>query len=83
MLIWNNQGYGEIKQYMVDREIPRIGVDIYTPDFQMLARGFGCHTAIAESYSHLGDCLREAVSADRPTVIEVNQSDIANWLQAD
>ena len=42
ILLWNNQGYGEIKTYMADRDIPQIGVDIYTPDFQTIARGFGC-----------------------------------------
>ena len=42
VLLWNNQGYGEIKRYMQERGIPTIGVDIYTPDFLTLARGFGC-----------------------------------------
>ena len=79
VLIWNNQGYGEIKQYMVDREIPTIGVDIHTPDFQMLARGFGCYAAVADSYAQLAECLREAVAADRPTVIEIDQSAVASW----
>jgi len=79
VLIWNNQGYGEIKKYMVEREIPRIGVDIYTPDFQTLARGFGCHAVLVESYAQLGDCLREAIVADRPTVIEIVESDIRTW----
>ena len=43
ILLWNNRGYGEIKTYMRDRQIPEIGVDIYTPDFQTIARGFGAH----------------------------------------
>jgi acetolactate synthase-1/2/3 large subunit len=58
ILIWNNQGYGEIKQYMVDRDIPQIGVDIYTPDFQTIAKGFGCNALKAESIAHLKDALR-------------------------
>ncbi len=33
VLLWNNDGYGEIKTYMIDRQIKPIGVDIYTPDF--------------------------------------------------
>ena len=74
VLIWNNQGYGEIKQYMVDRAIPRIGVDIYTPDFQLLAKGFGCNAVIAENFDQLREYLGEADSADRPTIIEIDES---------
>ena len=62
ILLWNNQGYGEIKTYMADRDIPQIGVDIYTPDFQTIARGFGCRALRAESLAHLRDALREAVA---------------------
>ena len=79
VLVWNNQGYGEIKQYMVERDIPRIGVDIYTPDFQALARGFGCLTKVADGFAGLSDSLREAVTADRPTVIEIVESDFRSW----
>ncbi|HET9068421.1 MAG TPA: 5-guanidino-2-oxopentanoate decarboxylase, partial [Amaricoccus sp.] len=79
ILLWNNQGYGEIKQYMADRDIPQIGVDIYTPDFQTIARGFGCRALRAESYAGLRDALREAVAADRPTVIEIDDAAVRSW----
>ncbi|KFX69078.1 hypothetical protein TMS3_0116525 [Pseudomonas taeanensis MS-3] len=74
VLLWNNSGYGEIKRYMEDRDIPTIGVDIYTPDFLALAKGFGCHAARAESFVHLRELLLSAVQADRPTLIEVQES---------
>ncbi|HKJ51166.1 MAG TPA: 5-guanidino-2-oxopentanoate decarboxylase [Gammaproteobacteria bacterium] len=74
ILLWNNHGYGEIKQYMVERGIPTIGVDIYTPDFQAIARGFGCHAVTVDSFEELRSALREAVAADRPTVIEIDES---------
>lgn len=74
VLLWNNSGYGEIKRYMEDRDIPTIGVDIYTPDFLALAKGFGCHAARAESLVHLRELLLSAVQADRPTLIEVQES---------
>ena len=79
VLLWNNQGYGEIKKYMVERDIPRIGVDIHTPDFQTLARGFGCHAVRVENFAHLADSLRDANDADRPTIIEIIESEIDNW----
>jgi len=74
VLLWNNSGYGEIKRYMQDRGIPTIGVNIFTPDFLALARGFGCHAERATSFEHLGRLLQTAARADRPTVIEVLES---------
>ncbi|MDH4607170.1 5-guanidino-2-oxopentanoate decarboxylase [Pseudomonas sp. BN102] len=71
VLLWNNSGYGEIKRYMKNRDIPTIGVDIYTPDFQGLAKAFGCNAEKAESLEHLAELLKTAAKADRPTVIEV------------
>jgi len=71
ILLWNNHGYGEIKRYMQNRGIPTIGVDIYTPDFLAVARGFGCHAERASGFEHLHQLLRTAARADRPTVIEV------------
>ncbi len=79
VLLWNNRGYGEIKQYMRDRQIPEIGVDIYTPDFQAIARGFGCHAVKAEGWAHLTEALQAAVKADRPTVIEIDDAAVRGW----
>jgi acetolactate synthase-1/2/3 large subunit len=79
ILLWNNRGYGEIKQYMAARGIPQIGVDIYTPDFLAIARGFGCQAVRAESISHLQEQLRQAQQAAGPTLIEIDESAALNW----
>jgi acetolactate synthase-1/2/3 large subunit len=79
ILVWNNRGYGEIKKYMVERGIPPIGVDIYTPDFLTIARGFGCRAVRAESLAHLQEQLREAHRAAGPTLIEVEESAALQW----
>ena len=79
ILVWNNKGYGEIKRYMVERGIPQIGVDIYTPDFQTIARGFGCRTVVAESLDHLASALKEATTASGPTLIEVDEATALGW----
>jgi len=47
--------------------------------FQAIARGFGCNAMMAESLAHLKDSLREAVEADRPTVIEIEDAAAQNW----
>ena len=79
ILLWNNRGYGEIKRYMLDRDIPTIGVDIYTPDFQTIARGFGCNAVKIESAAHLREELRKAHAAKRPTVIEIDDAAAQRW----
>ena len=59
MIVWNNASYGEIKAFMADRDIPQIGVDIFTPDFQTIAKGSGCRAdAGGELRAHLRDALR-------------------------
>jgi acetolactate synthase-1/2/3 large subunit len=75
-LIWNNTGYGEIKRFMADADIPQIGVDIYTPDFIGLGKAFGCHAVRATSLDQLESELVIAARQDRPTLIEVMQQDL-------
>ena len=79
ILVWNNRGYGEIKKYMIERGIPQIGVDIYTPDFLAIARGFGCQAVKAESLAHLQDQLRLAHRANGPTLIEIDETAALTW----
>ena len=71
ILLWNNRGYGEIKRYMVERQIPAIGVDIYTPDFIAIAGGYGCRALRVDDAGALRVALAEAASADGPTLIEI------------
>jgi acetolactate synthase-1/2/3 large subunit len=79
ILVWNNRGYGEIKKYMAERGIPQIGVDIYTPDFLAIARGFGCRAVRAESLPHLQEQLRQAHGASGPTLIEIDEAAALRW----
>ena len=79
IIIWNNYGYGEIKQYMIDRNIPQIGVDIYTPDFIKIAIGFGCHAYRVNSIDDLVQRLETAANAKGPTIIEIDDASIHKW----
>jgi acetolactate synthase I/II/III large subunit len=78
LLLWNNQGYGEIKTYMAGKGIPQIGVDIFTPDFVALAKGFGCAAERAGSLEHLREALEAASGRTVPTLIEIRED--APWL---
>ena len=75
VLLWNNNGYGEIKSYMVARQIHPIGVDIFTPDFQMLAKGFGCEAVKLKEPSALPALLRTAAARKTATIIEIDEDD--------
>lgn len=79
IIVWNNRGYGEIKKYMVERDIPHIGVDIHTPDFQTIARGFGCRTTAVEDLETLRSELVSANEADGPTLIEIDDAVARTW----
>ena len=73
IIVWNNHGYGEIKHYMRERSIPTIGVDIFTPDFITIAKGFGCKTATPGSYTELSEALKIAHDSDLPTLILIDE----------
>ena len=75
VLVWNNQGYGEIKAYMAERGIPEIGVDIYTPDLVAIARGYGCAAERAADPTHLRELLLATKGRDVPTLIEVREGE--------
>jgi acetolactate synthase-1/2/3 large subunit len=79
IIVWNNRGYGEIKKYMVERDIPCIGVDIHTPDFQTIARGFGCRATAVEDLETLRSELVSANEADGPTLIEIDDAVARTW----
>ncbi len=80
VLLWNNKGYGEIKSYMVSRQIHPIGVDIFTPDFQVLAKGFGCEAVQLKYPGDLPRLLREAAARKTATIIEIEENDyVANY----
>ena len=79
ILVWNNNGYGEIKKYMLERDIPPIGVDIYTPDFIAIARGFGCAAIKISSKAEFIEALQGAASALTPTLIDIPESLVLDW----
>jgi len=78
VLLWNNFGYGEIRKYMTMHDITHVGVDIHTPDFMALARGFGCAACRVENRQALITQLQQAALRHVPTVIEIQETD---WFE--
>ncbi|WP_230661529.1 5-guanidino-2-oxopentanoate decarboxylase [Psychrobacter sp. I-STPA10] len=80
VLLWNNQGYGEIRRYMQQRDLPLIGVNIKTPHFELLATGFGAGYRRITDEQQLLAALQQDVTGRQPMIYEINEADafIAN-----
>jgi 5-guanidino-2-oxopentanoate decarboxylase len=78
IIVWNNDALKEIVDQMDRRQIPRIGVEPKSPDFLRLAESLGCHASRPASADQLAQAVSAALSADRPTLIEVRQD--CPWL---
>ena len=79
VLLWNNQGYGEIKKYMLNRAIEPVGVDIYTPDFIGVAKALGCAAQAVGDEAQLRAALASASDRQGPSVIEIDE---LRWQQS-
>jgi|TARA_Y100000310_G_scaffold288469_1_gene314101 acetolactate synthase-1/2/3 large subunit len=71
IVLWNNQGYGEIRNYMLEKQIPLVGVDLDTPDFIAIAKGFGCVAHRAISMNQFQQLISDALSHPGPSIIEI------------
>ncbi|MCX7350319.1 MAG: thiamine pyrophosphate-dependent enzyme [Alphaproteobacteria bacterium] len=72
VIVWNNRAYGEIRDAMVQAQIPTVGVDLYTPDFLAIAKGFGCFATRPESLGELATAVHAALQRKMPTVIVID-----------
>ncbi|WP_355660658.1 5-guanidino-2-oxopentanoate decarboxylase [Halomonas salifodinae] len=79
VVIWNNQGYDEIRRYMAMHEVPRLGVDLAPPDFAGLAAAYACRYRAVGDPAALSEALGRLDEATSPLLIEV---DAAAWAQA-
>jgi acetolactate synthase I/II/III large subunit len=73
LILWNNSGYSEIKSFMLAAGVSPIGVDIYTPDFAFLAKGFGWDHSKVTSMHDLNLVLSAPV--DGCEIIEIDETD--------
>ncbi|MEI2807549.1 5-guanidino-2-oxopentanoate decarboxylase [Albidovulum sp.] len=69
LLLYDNQGYGEIKSAMIAQNVPPLGVDILTPDLPAIARACGWQTVEAETAAALREAVEAAARAGTCTMI--------------
>jgi acetolactate synthase-1/2/3 large subunit len=71
LVVWNNAGYGEIRDAMRAADMSVLGTDASAVDLPRVAEGFGCIGARAESLDHVQQLVSTALAAPVPTLIEV------------
>lgn len=75
VLLWNNQGYGEIRRYMQEQGLPLIGVSIKTPNFEPLAEGFGAGYRRITDKQQLVEALQQDIKGKQPIIYEIDEAD--------
>jgi len=71
LLIWNNQGYGEIRTSMLAVGIEPEGVDVRPPDFAHIAAGYNYPFRKITSRDELGAALQEFSRRRQIVVLEI------------
>ncbi|POX55105.1 acetolactate synthase [Streptomyces sp. Ru71] len=71
VVVFDNGGYGEIRDEMLARGDRPVAVDLSPVDLPALARAYGGHGVRADSPDALADALRQALVTAGPTLITV------------
>lgn len=69
VMLYDNSGYGEIKSYMIAKQMGTVGVDLYTPDLKAQAEASGWAVAHVAEPAELPELLTKAAADTRPTMI--------------
>lgn len=71
VVVFNNGGYKILNNTQKRRFGRTIGTELTNPDFVKLGESFGFRAVRADGAKALAPALKEALAADRPTLIEV------------
>ncbi len=73
-LVWNNDGYGEIRTYMLECGIVPEGVTPSAPDFLKIAEAYGLPSCRLADVSELAGALGEMAGKAGPSLIEIHET---------
>jgi acetolactate synthase-1/2/3 large subunit len=76
-LVWNNDGYQEIENYMIDAGITPEGVKPSAPDFVAIGRAYGLPAERLADVGELPAALERAPALKGPSLIEIHQTKTA------
>ncbi|WP_306328460.1 thiamine pyrophosphate-binding protein [Streptomyces venezuelae] len=72
LIVFNDGGYGVLRNMQDRYGERRSGVDLVTPDFELLARACGLPYLRITAEEHAAPVIGEAVASDGPTLVEVD-----------
>ncbi|MCX5008505.1 thiamine pyrophosphate-binding protein [Streptomyces sp. NBC_00638] len=72
LIVFNDGGYGVLRNMQDRYSERRSGVDLATPDFELLARACGLPYLRIAAEEHADPMLAEAVASNGPTLVEVD-----------
>ena len=77
VLVWNNHGYAEIKNSMLQAGVTPEGVDVLPPDFEHLAHAYGYAYRRVGDAAMLGQALRAFGARRQVLLLEIAAADFA------
>lgn len=72
VMVWNNNGYGEIKTSMIDAGVQPMAVDLVPPDLERLAGAYGLAYGRVSDPSSLPAMLERFLLHRTPLVVEID-----------
>ena len=72
VVVWNNQGYGEIREFMKAKGIKPEGVDLVAPDFCAIAQAYGVKAKRASNAHELLTMIDQAHKHNETMLIDVS-----------
>lgn len=72
LIVFNDGGYGVLRNMQDRYSERRSGVDLATPDFELLAKACGLTYARIAAEEHAHPVISHAVASDGPTLVEVD-----------
>ena len=74
VLLWNNAGFGEIRVAMEAEHVTPIGVDLFAPDFEALAKAYGYAFEAPTGIEQLPEVLTAAANRRAPTLVRLDEA---------
>jgi acetolactate synthase-1/2/3 large subunit len=73
LMVWNNTGFGEVRDAMQAAHVRAHGADVKSVDLQPIARGLGAAYARVHGPDYFREALRSAIMRPGPTILELRE----------